>query len=693
MEWSARPFVRLVLFLLLGIFLAYYVPTIQKLTLTTALVFFSSSLLLVIIISLRLKSFRFRGLSGIVIGVSLVLLGIVLGINKLEAVRQNPTLLQSESFTARVVGEPEIKQETVKSILKVTPTANRTISVKVIAFFEKDSLAKKLGPGDLLVFKGRLKKAGSPQNPMAFDYGEYLRQNGIAYLSFLRTGQWKKLASGKKSLWNFPYRLRKKLITSLHSNGLSGKEYAVASAILLGYNRLMDPKIRNEYAAAGAVHILCVSGMHVGIIYIVFSFLLSFLNRNKRQKLLKTILLLFIIWSYAMLTGLSPSVWRAALMVSLFIVAENLQRDSDPFNTLAASAFILLIVNPFFIFNIGFQLSYAAVLGILIFYHPLYGLLYIKNVVFDKIWSIVVLSTSAQLGAFPIAAHYFHSFPLYFLLTNIAVFFLAYFIVTVGLAFILFSSIGHIAFLLGKFLSATVFLTNLIIHFVASLPHAQFTGLYFPLIKVVLVYSLILFLFLWIYKKNSSFLFPLLTSLFVLLAFATLRKFDRLKQSEFVVYAIPHHTAADIINGNQHFLIADTTLIKQRDKLSYANKNFLIALGLNRRTFTLQGEKKFQDDYYFFNKGFLAFENYRTFFTGVTPNAYPPLAKKIVLDYLIITGKAPVALKTMESSFDFKEIILTSSLPSYRRKQAIQQAKVLNIKYYDIREKGAFILR
>jgi len=173
---------------------------------------------------------------------------------------------------------------------------------------------------------------------------------------------------------------------------------------------------------AGAMHILCVSGLHVGIIYLVISFFLGFLNNTRFNNILKAILLLLTVWAYAIITGLSPSVQRASLMLSVFIIGNLLNRARDTYNTLAISALILLIIDPYLLFNVGFQLSYAAVIGIVTFHQPIYKLLYFKNTIIDKIWSITVLSFAAQMATFPIATYYFHFFPPWFWLTNLFTF-------------------------------------------------------------------------------------------------------------------------------------------------------------------------------------------------------------------------------------------------------------------------------
>jgi len=500
---SGRPFVRLLFFLLAGLFAARFIPALETLhppVLLAILLF----ILLVAIISYRLtKSYRFRWMPGFVMGLGVLWAG--LSLNLLQIQRTHRCLDQPNQsvWAGRIMSEPLSRKQNLKMTLQIRNRADsfRILrpAFKVLAYVKKDSNAMKLHSGDLLLFKGRFMKPAGPQNPEEFNYRNYLNNEGIDYLVFIGKNSWETLPFNTGFSLNRIFSgLRRYLLQQLKNNGLRGNEYAVAAAILLGNDQLIDPEIHQDYAAAGAVHILCVSGTHVGIIFLIFSQLLFFLNRKKYGKLLKSFILLLIIWGYALLTGLSPSVSRAALMISLFIAADSLQRSYNPYNVLAASAFLLLTINPMLLFNAGFQLSYAAVLGIIVFYPTIYRIVYLRHWFTRTLWAAVVVSFSAQAGAFPIAAHYFHLFPNYFLLTNLAIFGLAYLILTSGMALLFFSWIPVVAKGLGIILTGFVFLLNKIILFISHQPGAVQHNLYFPWFKVILIYFFIIAVWLLI---------------------------------------------------------------------------------------------------------------------------------------------------------------------------------------------------
>ncbi len=694
MNWSNRPFVRLLLFLLTGIFIGYYFPAVRAIPQLALLSTLFVGLMALAGVAIYLKSFRFRWISGAVMGLSIFVLGVLVTTVHLKNNTIDRNLLQNKAWIAEIISEPERKPKTIKALVKLTPVHNNirieSKDLQAIVFFEKDTFAESLQVGNRFLFKGDLQHPEGVKNPEAFDYRQFLQRKGIQYLTFLKKDNWKQLKNAKIPWYYFPSRLRRKLVQTLHNNGLSGDEFSVASAILLGYNQLMDANMEKSYAAAGVVHVLCVSGLHVGIIYLVFNFLLSFLKKSKRQRFLKAMLLLLIIWFYALLTGLSPSVWRAAVMISLFIIGDNLQRDSDKYNTLAASAFIILLINPLLIFDVGFELSYAAVMGILLFYQPLNALLFFKSKIFKTLWSVVSLSLAAQAGAFPIAAHYFHTFPLYFILTNIAVFALAYLIVTTGIFFMLLSPVKPIALLLGKILSGMVYLMNVIVRFVASLPSAQITMLYFPWVKVALVYAVLLSLFFWLWQNKSRYLFSLFGILVLLVGFQTFLKWQRDTQSNMVFYDIPKGISIDLIDGNQHLLLVDSMALKFPKKRAYADANFFIKKGLDDSTPGLCSQK-YRNRAFFYRNGFLSFHDTKFFIVQKTTKTFPKMIPKIAIDYLIISTPTPKSLREMQNSFDFKSIILPSFMSAYQRKKIIKEAKRLNINYHDVKETGAIL--
>ncbi|HFB62227.1 MAG TPA: ComEC family competence protein, partial [Bacteroidetes bacterium] len=382
MFWQGRPFLRILPFFAAGILVAHQGFNRDKLLLPA--VVFLWALLMAAYAGTRIRSFKFGWIPGVLLFTSVFFTGFVLTIQQIQ--KSNRPLPEGKVrfWQGKLLTEPVQRKHAVKFILKVTgtfsPDSTFPAARKVLAYLQADSLPGGLHPGSRMVFSGKMQPVAPPGNPQEFDYRQFLLDRGIKYRTYINRKAWQKLPSVTGfSLPVLFEKWRNRLLHILRSQGLTPNEYSIAAAILLGYDQLIDPGIHQDFTAAGAVHILCVSGMHVGIVYLILSFLFRFLLRFKQGNQIRNLLLLLGIWAYALLTGLSPSVSRAATMLSLFIAAEMLDRTYDRFNILAASAFLLLAVNPLMLFDVGFQLSYAAVSGILLFYFPLYRSVWLGN--------------------------------------------------------------------------------------------------------------------------------------------------------------------------------------------------------------------------------------------------------------------------------------------------------------------------
>ena len=693
MNWSSRPMVRIFFFLVAGILPAYWVPFVRSAGDLRILILTASLSIVAYGFYRKNHSWKWRWINGIIFGLLVFLSGIYL--TTLKLANNGPVCSHDkESFMTEVVSEPVQTEKSVKVILEIKKEVsenNHTLSgQRVMAFFEKDSLSQQLRYGDILVLRGKLTQPKGALNPGEFDYAAFLALHDIHATVFVRRNQWMWLGNDESSLYAVAARVRHYLLEALQKNGVAGDDYAVAAAILLGYDQMMDSDLQQQYATAGAMHILCVSGLHVGIIYLILDFLLGFLQKNKLQKYVKVILLLTLIWFYALLTGLSPSVMRASVMISLFIIAGLFKRYNDVYNTLAASAVLLLLFHPLLIFNVGFQLSYSAVLGILMFYQPVYNMIYIKNTVADKIWSVMVVSVVAQLGTFPLAAHYFHFFPVYFWLTNIFIFPLSFAIIGGGMAFMLFSWVPVVSGILGTILSGFVFLLNYLTGLVQFLPYSGINDLYFPWPKVVLVYALILLMVPLLLKHKIRLALPALSVIFLLLLFNTWHKYEILTQKRMVVYHIPGHKAYDFIRGNDHIIIGDSTLPDDVKKAEYHWQNSRIAWGLDEGNIRTCELVKDPDLQLYYDGSFGMFGVKRFFVLG--KKRLYKVGAKIKVDFVIVTGREKQDLNRLEEMITFDSLIIDSSVPFWKQKKLEEQAQELKVNIYNVNKQGAYLL-
>ncbi|MBA4323416.1 MAG: competence protein, partial [Odoribacter sp.] len=349
------------------------------------------------------------------------------------------------------ISEPPVEKEnTFKLVVEVRNIKDSTtwkeVSGKAIIYLQKDSFSSGLHYGDRLFISSDFSEVRSPQNPSEFNYKKYLSNRFVYHQSYVKSGKWKLVSRDHGNIFmTAAINIRNLFLGIFRDNKITGREYAVSSALILGYTDKIDPELMKDYSNVGVIHILSVSGMHVGVIFLVLNYLLFFFEKFRHGKIIKTIILLLLIWLYAMITGLSPAVLRAAAMFSFIAAGRSFNRQVNIFNSLAASAFLLLMINPFFLADVGFQLSYLAVVGIIIIQPFLSSLWYPGNWFLKQAWGITVVSVAAQIATFPLSIMYFHQFPNYFLVSNLIVIPFSNFIIYSGMLVLFTAPIGWLS--------------------------------------------------------------------------------------------------------------------------------------------------------------------------------------------------------------------------------------------------------
>src|SRR5690625_2382774 len=292
---------------------------------------------------------------------------------------------------------------------------------KILLSIQKDSLNTKIKPDDLLFVYGELKPIPKSLNPHQFEYSDYLKTQNVYHQLVISKNDINFHTPGKATLLGVAQNFRAKLVNNLRETSLMEDERSIVQALILGEKKDISKELYEQYAAAGVVHILAVSGLHIGIFYVLLTFLLKPVTFLKHGQLIRSLLIVIILWGFAFLAGLSPSVMRAVSMFSFFALALIFQRRTSSVNTLFISFFILTLINPMNLFQVGFQLSYSAVFFIL-WLHPLFKpFIYSKIYIFRELKSMLAVTISAQIGVLPFTLFYFHSFPGLFLLTNVVI--------------------------------------------------------------------------------------------------------------------------------------------------------------------------------------------------------------------------------------------------------------------------------
>ena len=403
-----------------------------------------------------------------------------------------------------------LKSDTYNSkyIAEVIAINNNYFNGKILLNIKKDSFEKILNIDDLLLISSKIKKIYAPLNPHQFDYSMYMKSLGIYNQIYISYQGILNQSKGILTLRGQASKIRNHLIKKLKKNELTPNEIAIVQALILGQKKDINKQLYSDYAAAGAIHILAVSGLHVGIIYFILIALLRPLKYLFKYELVISIIIVISLWGFAFLTGLSPSVIRAVTMFSFFAFAKAINRETNTINTLFLSYFTLLIINPLWLFHIGFQLSYLAVLSILWLY-PLFNKVYCpKNYFARKIWAIFTLTLAAQIGIFPLSIYYFHHFPGLFFMTNLIILPFLGVLLGGGIILIILSVFNVLPEWFALTYNYLIKFMNSCIHVIANQKFFLFQNITFSLYKVFVSYLLIIFIILfWNYQNRKNTLF------------------------------------------------------------------------------------------------------------------------------------------------------------------------------------------
>ncbi|MFT5864135.1 MAG: competence protein ComEC [Flavobacteriales bacterium] len=530
--WRSAPLVRILIPLLLGLIasLRFANYSVYK----TAWLFLLLAVLVLLASLNRVwKQMGKNHYFGILSSILFFVAGVALGY---RASGGSASLPHGMSYLAIAETTPVEKENSYAVNLEVfnvqlDTQTYQSCQVRIIAYFDKTGFNGSIIPGKSIRFTGFFSNPDQRLYPDQFNYGRYLRNNGVSGTVYIPAGSYVLVEGDHFSFKGQLNKIRGDLIESLNEDSIPSKEHGVISALLVGDRSFLDPKLRDDFADAGAVHILAVSGLHVGIIYLLFLSVLNFLLREK-LRLLKFFLVLALLWGYAAFTGFSPSVLRAATMFSFIAAGKYNSRYVNTYNMIAASALFLLAINPLLITQIGFQLSYLAVIGIVFFHPKFHALLVINNKYLDKLWSLVCVSFAAQLATFPLSIYYFHQFPLLFMITNIVVIPLATLILYFGVAWVIFLWIPYVSDILGWFTTMFTRILNTFVEMINTIPFAKMDGLYMSSVSVLLTYMIIILVTAFLTKPSRRILRFLALTVVCLLGLVLHRRIAVIIQDE-----------------------------------------------------------------------------------------------------------------------------------------------------------------
>lgn len=688
MNWSKYPFLRLLPALLLGILLGEALgpcPVGRK-----PLFFLLLGMVLVLVVLSRaLKPYRHRW----IVGVWMLLTLVYLGWFRQGMVHDSDGAVpigRQGLFLARVLEPPVEKERSVKVMLALrggrTDNGDQALSGRVMAYFEKSAPALALRYGDLIAFSGTMESVPPPLNPEEFDYRTYLRRQGVSGRVYLKGGRWCSLGLQEGNpLWRLSYRCRERLLEALQRCGVTEEAFGVAAALLLGYDESLPVQLRQRYVAAGAMHVLCVSGMHVGVVYLLASALLGLLGKGKRMFRMRKRILLGLVWCYALLTGLSPSVLRATMMISFLLLGSLLRRKGNTLNSIAASAFVLLVIRPDNLFSIGFQLSYAAVLGIVLLQRKIYLLLYIENKWLDKVWEITAVSLAAQFSTLPLTLYHFHQFTPYFWLSNLFLTPLSFAAILSGMGLLAVSWVPWLGSAVGKGVWACMTLMNTLVSWVEGLPFSLVRGLYINKVQLVLALLLLTLTVLFIHLKRKRMLMEGLV-VAVGLAFSLVyHRYTVSVQDTVTLYSLRKHTCLDLSQGTDHLMLCDEGLLKEPGVIDYSLRGHWARQhgSMNPPCYTLR--ENVEGPFVRKRGNLLSFSGMLLGFWEPPPGRGAP-DTPLLVDGLLVRDRQRPDLAWVLQCYRPALLLIDGSVPSYMAEEWMRQARERGIPYYNIGE-------
>jgi competence protein ComEC len=682
-----NPFLRICLPLLLGIIFQYLLFPLQ----TGGLLFMALFLLSLMGLNM-FRVYRIYSLAYLY-GLHYFMIFFFMGISLVQFHPLKTAIpLNGEHFYELLVIEnPENNDNSSRIDVKIRAfSANgedwKKCSERSIIYMAKDSM-RTFSPGDVLVCKTVFNEISPPQNPDEFDYREYLRRKKIFATSFVNAENAVRTDSGQINFYKkFIFNLQKYSLETLQNARLKSDELGVALALLTGNKQYLEDELRDSYTNSGTVHLLAVSGLHVGIVFMILNFVLRFMDRAKKLRLLKGLIILVSLWIYASIAGLASSIVRASLMFSVFVIADMLNKSKSTYNNIAFSCFIMCLVNPYVIFDTGFQLSYLAVTGI-VYFQPKFMKPFSRCKGFVRtVLECMTVTVAAQLGTLPVILFIFKTFPTYFLFSNLILVPYTSVVMYIGVIVIALSWQSFLLTVSGFVLNYCIYLMNFIVKFFDGLPCSSINGFYLNGIQCTLLTASILLLAMLFSFKEKKLFAAILISMLGIFSIAAFHSYNVSTHREFGVFGVRRAFYAYFIENGTGFSIRDTNSINV--SFDFNTKNYLIRRGFRSEQdlTALSLSDSIPNQY----KGVLLFSgkkialssqlNVNDGFSGTPLN----------VDYLYVTGTQNIKPETVLSCYNPSKIVIANNLPAYKIAEWVKISESKKIPYHNVRTEGGF---
>ena len=688
--WKKAPFIRILLPFLIGIIAQYYlVGSLFQILCFTAIVAFLYFIFSVIPLAYR---YSFQWIQGLMLSTILLCAGMLTVWQK--DIRNNINWygqLYNDSSTLIVkINEPLVeKDKSYKAEGEVETVANNGINKsttgKLLIYFSKENITQLPKYGDKILITGGLQIIKNAGNPGGFDYSRYMAFQQTFYQVFLKPNKFELLnVNSQNRLYAFIYNARSYVISVLQQFVKGDKKVTgIAEALLIGYKQDLDKDVVQAYSNTGVVHIIAISGMHLGLIYAVLVWIFLRLPIIKRNTVIRVVVILLCLWIFSLITGGSASVLRSAVMFTCILIGKEFFKQASIYNSLATSAFLLLCYDPFLLWDVGFQLSYCAVIGIVWLQKPVQNLFYAKNTYLRYLWQLCSVTIAAQVLTLPICIYYFHQIPTLFLLTNLICVPLSTLILFAEILLIVVSPFPLIASAFGKFIYVLTWLMNLIIDRCNKLPLSLIDKIYATPYTTFFLYLFVFTAVAGLLRYNKKLILGSLVFFLFFMGIWSYGKINLMQQKKIIVYNVSRHTAIDFVESGKYFFVGDDDLKKDGALQNFNLKPARVSLQISEHVGMLNSMQHSKYLWQFYGKKIMLIDSALSFET---------LQNKILLDVLLITKNANVDIAHITSAVSPRCIVFDASNSLWKIAKWKKQCSLLHLPCFITAEQGAFVL-
>ena len=688
--WKKAPLLRLLLPLLAGILLQWYL-SFSLFFIVLGIISFLVAYLVFYFLRHAFK-YRLSWLQGISLQLIIVACACLLTWQKDSRRKENwfGNYYTSGSHLLLKLQEPVVEKANsfkaeAEVLAVIAGDTAYSSSGKILIYFSKNDTAAALDYGQQIIINQELQAIKSAGNPGSFNYKRYAAFQQIHYTVYLRPQNF--IVTGKlegNAFYKFIYAARAYVLQTIETYvGTDKNITAIAEAMLIGYKENLDRDLLQAYSNTGVVHIIAISGLHLGLIYLMLVFIFDRLPFIKKSVLIKTLLLIACLWLFAILTGASASVLRSAVMFTCVAIGKNFFKQASVYNSLAASAVILLGYNPYLLWDVGFQLSYLAVLGIVWLQPFIYRWVYFKYKALRYVWAMVSVTLAAQIAAFPICMFYFHQFPNMFLFTNLFTVPLAELLLITEIALVAFSWNSFLAGLLGKLVGFIIYIMNGIVNFFNNFSYSVTDNIYATKLSTFLLYALIISICCWFIYRSKKWRMAGLVFSVLFIGFYVQAYFQLQQQQKIIVYNVSKYSAIDFIQKDKYFFIGDSILLEDGLLQNFHLKPSRIAMQLQPLPANLPGIKN-NGPFWQIQSKILMLAN-DNLVNYETPQSFK-------VDYLILSKNTKINLPEIARKYRPSQVIIDASNSLWKIAQWKKQCEELHLQSFSVSTEGAFVV-